>query len=474
MERASSVFTDWFSGIYTNDKTVYVLCGTGNNGGDGLGIARLLHYLFFDVHVFICKITDRESPDFLINLARLPQRAELLRGYIREGDDFIKIPENAIIIDAILGSGLSRPVMGYWADFFNHINNSGSEIVSVDIPSGMFCDAPTEGGVIKANRVLSFEIPKLAFLMPENQRFIHSFEFKTIGLLPDFLNTIETQNQYVNADFISPLIKKRDRFDHKGTYGHALIVAGSFGMAGAGVLAAKACLRTGVGLLTLQTPQCNRQIVQIAIPEAMVRVDADEFVVSQNVDTESFSAIGIGCGIGKAGRTAAALKQYLTTTKKPLVIDADALNIIAENPDFLNLIPENSILTPHPKEFERLFGKTNNSFERLEFLREKAKTLKINILLKGAFTTTATTEGVCYFNATGNPGMATAGSGDVLTGIITSLLAQGYAPDMAAVIGAFIHGMAGDIASQNYGQTAMIARDIVEYIGQAFKNLTNW
>ena len=473
MESAASLFTDWFSSIYKTEKTVCVFCGTGNNGGDGLAIARMLHHRFFNVHVYICHLSKNETPDFQKNLELLPQRAQILRGSLRENDAFPQLPEDAIVVDALLGGGLSRPVDGYWADFFTYLNNSDLEIVSVDIPSGLFADRNTDlekGSVIQAHRVLSFEIPKLAFLMPENQRFIQHFEFKSIGLEPSFLDSVETKNVFITREIVAKILKKRNKFDHKGVFGRALLVVGSFGMAGAAVLAARACMRSGVGILTVQTPKSNRIILQTTVPEAIVRLDADEFVISQNVDTESVTAIGIGCGMGKAGRTAAALKQYLATSKRPMVIDADALNLIADNPEMLNLIPEGSILTPHLKEFERLFGKSKNDFDRLEVLRISSKSLKINILLKGAHTIVANTEGVCFFNSTGNAGMATAGSGDVLTGLLTGLLAQGYAPENAAVLGVYLHGLAGDLAAKRVGQQALIASDIVDNLGAAFLN----
>jgi ADP-dependent NAD(P)H-hydrate dehydratase / NAD(P)H-hydrate epimerase len=468
MERAALAFANWFTNIYDIEKPVFIFCGTGNNGGDGLAVARLLHQRFYTVKVYICRISKNETPDFQKNLELLPHRAEVLRDYICEKDPLPALPANTLIIDALLGSGLSRPIEGYWADFLRFLNNSDKHLISIDTPSGLFTDAVTEGVAIKADHVVSFETPKLAFLMPENQWFVQNFTYIPIGLHADFLKTMKAHNVYITTDFVTNLLKKRSKYDHKGTFGHALIVAGSFGMAGAAVLAAKACMRSGVGLLTVHTPQSNRIILQTILPEAMVRADADEYVLSQNTDTDNYDAVGIGCGIGKAGRTAAALKNYLMTTRKPLVIDADALNLIADNTEMWNFMPQGSILTPHPKEFERLFGKTDNDFDRLDRLRERAKTLKINILLKGAHTVVADTEGVCYFNSTGNAGMATAGSGDVLTGIITGLLAQGYAASKAAIVGVYIHGLAGDLAAEKLGQQAMLAGDIVENIGGAW------
>ncbi len=484
MERAALAFTYWFTNIYDSEKNVFVFCGTGNNGGDGLAIARLLHQRFFNVQVFICKISKNETEDFKKNLEMLPHRAEILRGYINEGEAFPPIPKDAIIIDAMLGSGLTRPIEGYWADFFQYLNTSENEIVAVDIPSGLFADRHTPQGVIvtasgarqagvtiEAHRVLSFETPKLAFLMPENQQVIQSFDFKSIGLKPEYLEEIEFYNLFITEDMAFNLLKKRHRFAHKGTCGHALLVCGSLGMAGAAILSARACLRSGVGLLTIHTPQCNRLILQTAIPEAMCREDAINDVVTHIEDCLSCNTIGIGCGLGKDKRTVKALKDLLKNYTNPMVIDADALNIISENKDLLKCLPANSILTPHPKEFERLFGSTNNDFERLELLRESAKSLNINILLKGAHTIMANTEGVCFFNSTGNAGMATAGSGDVLTGIITGFLAQGYEPSSAAILGIYVHGLAGDLAAERVGQEALIASDIIENLGAAFKKI---
>lgn len=471
MERAALAFTYWFTSIYDSEKNVFVFCGIGNNGGDGMAIARLLHQRFFNVQVFICKISKNETEDFKKNLEILPLAAEILRGYIHEGDNFPSIPKDTIIIDAMLGSGLTRLVEGYWADFFQYLNSSENEIVAVDIPSGLFSDRHTDGIAIKAQHVFSFEMPKLAFLMPENQHVIHLFYFKSIGLKADYLEGIEFQNLYITEDIVLNLLKKRNKFDHKGTYGHALLVCGSLGMAGAAILSARACLRSGVGLLTIHTPQCNRLILQTAVPEAMCREDAINDVVTHIEDCLSCSTIGIGCGLGKDRRTVKALKDLLKNYNNPMVIDADALNIISDNKELLLCLAENSILTPHPKEFERLFGASTNDFERLELLRERAKSLKINIILKGAHTILANTEGVCFFNSTGNAGMATAGSGDVLTGIITGLLAQGYEPSSAAILGVYLHGLAGNLAAERVGQEALIASDIIENLGAAFKKL---
>lgn len=471
MERAVVTFTYWFTNLYDSEKKVTIFCGTGNNGGDGLAIARLLYERFFDVSVFICRLSDNETTDFKKNLESLPHRANILRGAINIGDPFPTIPKDSIVIDAMLGSGLTRPLQPFWAAFFQHINNSAAEIVAVDVPSGLFSDRHTEGISIQADRVFSFEIPKLAFFMPENQHIVKSFEFKTIGLKADYLETIAGCNIFITKNMAASMLKNRHKFVHKGTYGHALLICGSKGMAGAAILSSKACLRVGVGLLTIHTPQINRVILQTTVPEAMCREDVNQDAVTNIEDIKHFTTIGIGCGLGKDSRTVKTFKDTLKSYLKPIVIDADALNIISENKGMLSYLPENSILTPHPKEFERLFGITDNDFDRMELLRERAKTLKVNILLKGAHSIIGTTEGVCYFNSTGNSGMATGGSGDVLTGIITGLLAQGYKPSDAAILGVYIHGLAGDLAAEVVGEEALIAGDIIENLGAAFKLL---
>jgi ADP-dependent NAD(P)H-hydrate dehydratase / NAD(P)H-hydrate epimerase len=477
MERASMVFTNWFSMFYEQSRPIVIACGTGNNGGDGLVIARLLTHLGYRVQVFILKISRSETDDFKTNLERLPKRSDILRGGISTensdalADFYQSLTAETVLIDAILGSGLTRPVTGFWATVFEKTNSLHVETVAVDIPSGLFADqhTPTGVAVLCADRVLSFEIPKLAFFMPENQRFVGDFDFKSIGLLPDFLEKYPPQYFYVQKPFVQKFIKKRGKFDHKGTFGHALLMVGSAGMAGAAVLAARACMRSGVGVLTVQTPSVNQLVLQLALPEAIVAADVDAETLTELPNFEKYAAVGIGCGISKAALTADLLHQVLQSSNRPLVLDADALNLIAAHPDWLNLIPKGSILTPHPKEFERLFGKASNDFDRLNILKTQSKRLKINILLKGAHSIVANTEGVCFINSTGNAGMATAGSGDVLTGIITGLLAQGYAPTDAAVLGVYWHGLAGDVAAGKMGQAALMASDIVENLGAADK-----
>ncbi|RME05768.1 MAG: NAD(P)H-hydrate dehydratase, partial [Bacteroidetes bacterium] len=385
---------------------------------------------------------------------------------------FPVLPKGVIVIDAIFGSGLNRPVEGYWAELINWLNGQPVTRVSVDIPSGMFADAPTTGAAVKAHYTFAFEVPKLGFLFPENNEFVGNWTCESIGLHPDFIASLETPWHFVTQEMVRSMLHQRRKYAHKGTFGHALLVAGSYGKVGAGILAARACLRSGAGLVTIHAPSCAYQILQIAFPEAMVMVDEGELFIRQSrFDFSRYSAVGIGPGIGTADATALALRAMLEQADHPLVLDADALNLLAKHPEFWEHVPENSILTPHPKEFERLFGKTSDSFERNALQREMARKHKVFIVLKGAYTCTSTPEGICYFNSTGNPGMATGGSGDVLTGMLTGLLAQGYSPFETCVLGVYLHGLAGDLAAEELQQEALLASDIISHIGRAFLKL---
>lgn len=473
MERAAGKFSNFVLPYTTKATEVVIFCGPGNNGGDGLVVARLLHLKKTKVTVYWCKISSKVSPEFEENYNRLLWLKSISIIPIEENGSFPEIEKDALIIDAILGSGLSRSVEGYWGKLIDFINGQGKWRFSIDIPSGMFPDEPTEGTSIHANYTYTFELPKLAFFFPENADRLGQWEVGKIGLLPSGIERLTTENYQLTALMVAKRIRKRGKFDHKGKWGHALLVAGSKGMMGAAVLAAKASLRSGPGLLSLYIPGCGYDIIQSAAPEALAISDPipERITKLDSLSLEKYSAIGIGCGIGTANITAKTVATFLEKMSKPLVIDADALNIIAEKPSLLDHIPAGSILTPHPGEFDRLFEFKGNSFERLKKLRVKAVEHSLYIVLKGAYSCLATPDGNCYFNNTGNPGMATGGSGDVLTGIITGLLAQGYSSFDAAIIGVWIHGLAGDLAATEWGYESLTAGDIIKYIGNAFKNL---
>jgi NAD(P)H-hydrate epimerase len=476
MERASRTFVEWFVEQFPKAKfeMVSVICGKGNNGGDGLAIARLLEAKGYDIAIFILNLTDKVTADFKTNLERVEQLQGLNKLVIKEITSVEDMPVfggEEILIDAILGSGLSRPIEGELAEILNFLNECENTVVAVDIPMGVFTDAPTTGACIQADYTFAFEFPKLAFLFPENFHFVGDFVTKPIGLDKKFIEAADSPYYYITADIVKKIYKKRDKFAHKGVFGHALLIMGSYGKMGAAILATRACLRAGVGLVTVHVPICGYEVMQTAVPEAMVSLDEDRFIFTKVYDLPKYSTIAIGCGLSTKNRTRNALCYMLKHMSSPTVLDADALNILGQSPDWFEYIPKNSILTPHPKEFERMFGKAYDNFERNELQRQKAQEFGVYIILKGANTCIATPEGDCYFNSTGNPGMGTAGSGDVLTGILAGLLAQEYNPLEACILGVYIHGLAGDIAAEIESEESLTAGDLVSYLGKAFLNL---
>jgi len=473
MERAAGKCFNWLEEQGYLVHRFVLFCGKGNNGGDGLALARMLAERNCSLTVYILEFGHKGTEDFQANLARIHQYVDGEIHYIQDERNFHELPSDAIIIDALFGSGLTRPLEGITAKLVDHINKTGCEIISIDIPSGLSADQSSTGDtIIKANHTLSFQCYKLALLLAQNADFVGEVHILDIGLHPDYLPTIETKYEVVDEKIIRSIYKPRKNFSHKGNFGHALIVAGSFGKIGAAVLSSKACLRSGVGLLTCYVPNCGYEILQTALPEAMQMTDTNSsFITKIEEDISKFDVIGIGPGIGTGSETRKALKEILSSYNKPMVIDADAINGLAMEKKFPTLPPD-SVLTPHPKEFERLFGESENDFDRINKALMNAKQLNCLIVLKGHHTFIATPSGKGYFNNTGNAGMATAGSGDVLTGIITSLLAQGYPSDNAAILGVYLHGLAGDIAAEKNSQEAMIAGDIIECLGAAFKEVT--
>jgi NAD(P)H-hydrate epimerase len=393
---------------------------------------------------------------------------------LNESIDFPALTSNSLVIDALFGSGLNRPLEGINAQLISYLNEQANEIISIDLPSGLMSDTLKIGvPIIQASHTLSFQVPKLAFYFPENEKFIGEIHLLDIGLSAGFLHRVVPEISHINQKLVEKIYKPRQRFSHKGTFGHALLLAGSYGKTGAALLAAKACMHSGVGLLTVGVPQCSYLVLQVGLPEAMVTSDEKKNKLATIMPNYSnYQAVGIGPGIGTEKKTRQWLLQQLLVIQCPLVLDADALNAIAYEEKW-DCIPKNSILTPHPKEFDRLFGLCQNSQERMLKAIEKAKELSCIMVLKGHHTLIATSEGEVWFNTTGNAGMATGGSGDVLTGIITGLLAQGYVPKDAALLGVWLHGKSGDIASKRYGQEALVASHIIEFLGDAFLLMTN-
>lgn len=465
MERACIAFADWFFKYIPHYSKVLVICGPGNNGGDGLGIARILSALQYEVTVCLVQENSNTTDDFAINLNRLPQQITRIAF---QAD--INLPPCEVVIDALFGSGLSRPLTGIWAQAVSHINQLQATRVAVDIPSGLFADAHATGAIVEAHHTITFQAPKLTFLLPENEKYVGQWHVVDIGLSQNFLIDIEANDFYLDVESIHSLIKPRTKFSHKGIHGHTLIMAGSYGKIGANVLATRAALRAGSGLVTSYLPACGYPILQTAAPEAMVLTDGDANYLTTVPDLSNFSALAVGPGIGTDKKTQTFLAQLLSKPLPPTVFDADALNILSTNSNLLNLLPANSILTPHPGEFKRLVGDWKNDVERLAKQRTFAKQLKCIVVLKGAHTSIAMPNGQVYFNSTGNPAMATGGSGDVLTGILAALLAQGYKSENAALLGVFVHGLAGDLAAKN--RFSIIASDIIEGLPAAFSQIS--
>lgn len=474
MERAAVQLFNWISQRFRRSDHFVVFVGPGNNGGDGLVLSRMLSLNGYNSEVYFVKVSEKTSPDWKLNHKRLAEESDIELKNISDVDHFPVITSDDIIIDALFGSGLTRPVDGLVFNVIKHINNSGATVVSVDMPSGLFGEDNTRNNyeaIIRADVTLSFQFPKLSFMFAETASLAGEWVVLPIGLDASAIrNTPSPYTIIYNSD-IAPLLKKRKKFDHKGTFGHGLLIAGSTGKMGAAVLGASAALRAGIGLITCHIPSGGNIIVQSAIPEAMVIPDKSENNIMDVGSTDRFDSIGIGPGLGTTAESQKMLQRLLSECKKPIVIDADALNILSMNKSWLSLLPAEAILTPHPKEFERLAGSSGNSFERLQKQIRFSKEFKCIVVLKGAQTSISVPGGKVMFNSTGNPGMATAGSGDVLTGIILSLLAQGYSPENAAVTGVYLHGTAGDIAAEKSGLESIIASDIIKCIGKAFNKI---
>ncbi|MGZ4057047.1 MAG: NAD(P)H-hydrate dehydratase [Bacteroidia bacterium] len=470
MEKAAIKCTEWIAQHIEKKSSVIIFCGPGNNGGDGLAITRLLYLLGFNVKVYVLRFSTKYSQDFIENENRLKHISGTIIHDILSISDFPEIRKKDIVVDSIFGTGLSKGISGLAADCVLAINKSPAKIIAIDVPSGLFANMHSGSGspIIKADHTLSFQFPKLAFLFPENAGYVGDWQILDIGLSKKFIDEEPTQKFFTTKNFIRSFLKPRAKYSHKGTFGHALIIAGSYGKMGAAVLSAASCLRSGVGLLTMHIPKSGNEIMQITNPEAMTSIDENENIFSDNIDTSAFSSVGIGPGIGTDPVTQKALKHLFSSYNKPLVLDADALNIISKNAEWLRSIPANSIITPHLKEFERLTKKAANDFERHEIQIDFSKKNKLFVVLKGAHTCISCPNGDVYFNATGNPGMAKGGSGDILTGIITGLLAQGYTSLESCLLGVYIHGLAGDLAKKDLGETGMISGDISNYLPQAF------
>ena len=473
MERAGTQIFNWLhTRMQGAQVPVHVFCGIGNNGGDGLVIARHLVTHGYNVHTYIVNCSDKRSKDFLINYDRIKNVTKKWPQLLTCKEDFPEIHRDDVLVDCVFGIGLNRPVDEWVKQLFQHFKASGAFTLSVDMPSGLFSDKvpEDEDAVVYANHTLSFQSPKLVFFLPQTAKYTLQWEAIDIGIDPEYLFTTETESELIGKFEVLPMYRPRDKFSHKGMFGHAMIIGGSYGKMGAVVLAGRAVMAAGAGLLTNYIPKSGYTILQTALPEAMAIMDTEEELISNISFDIDPTVVGIGMGMGTDKKTAAALEAFLKTNKSPLVIDADALNVISKKKTLLKLLPKNSVLTPHLKELERLVGKWSDDFDKIKKTKALAKKHNLVIIIKGANTITVFNDKL-YVNSSGNPALATAGSGDVLTGIITGLISQGYESIAASIFGVYLHGRSADIGLADHGYEAFVASDIIGYLGEAYKDL---
>lgn len=475
MERAARALTQVVVQEWTVATPIVIFAGPGNNGGDALAMARMLSEQNYQVSVYLFNISGHLSADCAANKQRLLD-TKLAKNFVEVSTEFDPpvLDSNTLVIDGLFGSGLNKPLAGGFASLVKYINASPSKVVSIDVPSGLMTEDNAynvRANIIRANMTLTLQNPKLSFLFPENQQFVGQLRVLDIKLSKEGIEKIEASFTMIEKSDVRERLLTRSPFAHKGQMGTALMIAGCYGMAGAAVLATKACLRAGVGKVVVNSPRRNIPILQTAIPEAVVRSGSEETIFAETIDTDDYQAMGIGPGLGQSEQTAIALIAQLRRTQCPIVADADAINILANHRAWLQQLPKEIILTPHPKELDRLEGHSADTYERITKACNLAERLKGYVILKGHHTAICCPDGHVMFNTTGNAGMATAGSGDVLTGILTGLLARGYKPQDACIVGVYLHGLAGDLAAKEIGEESLIAGDIIQYISKAFKRL---
>ena len=468
MERAAKALTRAIMDEYNSLMPVIVFAGPGNNGGDALAVARMLAENNYTVTVYLFNVNGKLSNDCAVNKVRLMDNRRV-KNFIEVRQEFEPpvLEEGMLIIDGIFGSGLNKPLAGGFASLVKYINSSAATVVSIDVPSGLMTEDNTynvRANIIHADLTLTLQHVKLAFLFKENQPYIGRLKVLDIRLIDANYTMLEEND-------VRQLIQPRSAFAHKGEMGHALLIAGSYGMGGAAVLAAKACLRAGCGKLTVHSPKKNNMVLQISVPEAIIQLDREETTFSELIDTEEYHVVGIGPGLGTSEQTAIAMISQIRRSQCPIVADADALNMLGTHRSWMQQLPKGMILTPHPKELDRMEGNCADSYERLVKASNLAERIQGYVILKGHYSALCMPDGHVIFNSTGNAGMATAGSGDVLTGIITGLLARGYKQAEACLLGMYLHGLAGDIAAKELGEESLIASDLIQYLPKAFKRL---
>ena len=474
MERAANAIAKAIMEEWTEYSPVVVFAGSGNNGGDALAVARLLAVRGYEVSVYLFNIQNNLSADCQTNKKRLEDCKKVKEFQeITLNFDPPQLNDNTLVIDGLFGSGINKPLSGGFASLVKYINQSPCKVVSIDIPSGLMCEDNTyniRANIIRADMTLTLQQKKLAMMLPDNQPYIGRLKVLDIMLSREYTDNTDSKYYIVEEKDIRDMLRPRPDFAHKGNMGNALVIAGSYGMAGAAILSTKACLRRGIGKVCVRTPRRNYDIMQTSIPEAVLLMDSDDCIFSESVDANDFEAVAIGPGLGQAENTAVALMGQLKRTQCPIVADADALNILSSHQAWMQQLPKRVIMTPHIKEMDRLIGSAcNGDYDRLTKACDFAAKHEAYIVLKGHHTAICTPQGKVVFNSTGNSGMATAGSGDVLTGIITGLLGRGYPEEHACILGVYLHGLAGDLAVRDTGKESLIASDIIEYLPKAFK-----
>lgn len=471
MERASRAFVNRFIQLYPRERLIAVFCGQGNNGGDGLVVARLLYGMGYETQVYVMKLKEEGSPDFEINSKRLQKLSRPVR-FLEEGSDLPRFTESTVLIDALLGTGLSKPLKGWPKKLVEHLNQTACERVALDVPSGLFPDTLETRMAFRAHRTLTFQVPKITYFSPEYADWLGEWDVVDIQLHPQILKELNPQAYLLEKADLVPLLQKKGKHHHKGSNGHAAMVGGSKGKIGAMVLATQAMLRSGAGLVSAVVPTCGYTIIQSQAPEALCITSDSEAVLHLTAwSGEGFDALGLGPGLGQSQEALQSLKLILEQSEQPCVLDADALNLLAEHSNLWKDVPKGSILTPHPGEFKRLIGQAGDYLAQVQQAKKIAQDKELYILLKGAYSLLATPGGQLYLTDFGNRGMATGGMGDALTGLLTGLLAQGYSSKDAALMGLYIHGTAGTLALKEQSVESLTAQDLIACMGQAFQSL---
>ena len=473
MERAGKQVFNWIHRRMQGTQVpIHIFCGIGNNGGDGLVLGRLLITHGYNVKTYIVNCSNKRSKNFLVNYNRIKNVTKHWPTLLSCTENFPEIHHNDIIVDGIFGIGLNRPVNDWVKALFIHFRNTKAFTLSIDIPSGLSTQSTPKDSdyVVWASCTLSFTAPKLVFFLPETAKYSVEWEVLDIGLDQEFLHTAITEVDLIGKHDVLPMYIPRNKFSHKGQFGHALIIGGSYGKIGAVTLASRAALSAGAGLVSAYIPKCGYSALQSSFPEAMVITDINEELISKIDFKIKPTAIGFGVGMGTNTKTITAFETFLKENKTPLVIDADGINILSKKKALLKLLPPESVLTPHPKELERLIGKWKNDFDKIKKVKAFSKTYSVIVAIKGANTITVFQDKL-YVNLTGNSGLATAGSGDVLTGVITGLISQGYKPLIATIFGVYLHGKSADIAVQTFGHQSLIASHVIHYLGEAYIDL---